>query len=115
MEQPATWESDMGPYVHAGGLKVHRSLHDLVRDEIAPGTGVEPEAFWTGLGAIVRDLGPENARLLAQRDALQAKIDEWNRRRGGQPVSADESRAFLREIGYLAPESGPFQITTERV
>src|SRR5437879_5483391 len=95
----------------AGGLKVHSSLYDLVRDEIAPGTGIDPDAFWASLGAIVRDLGPKNRQLLQRRDALQARIDEWHRQHHGQPVDAGESKALLREIGYLVPEAEHFRIT----
>ncbi|MGE5756053.1 MAG: malate synthase G, partial [Planctomycetaceae bacterium] len=105
----------MGPYVQVGGLKVHRSLFDLVRDEIAPGTGIDPDAFWASLGAIVRDLGPKNRQLLERRDALQARIDEWHRPRRGQAVDERESEAFLREIGYLVPEGEDFRIATAGV
>ena len=94
----------MAPYVQVGGLNVHQSLYDLVRDEIAPGTGIEPEAFWASLGAIVRDLGPKNRKLLEKRDALQARIDAWHEERRGKPVDKAEYRTFLREIGYLVPE-----------
>ncbi len=105
----------MAPYVKAGDLKVHRSLYDLVRDEIAPGTGIDPDVFWGALGGIVRDLGPKNRRLLDRRDALQAKIDEWHRQRRGRPVAEGEYKAFLREIGYLAPEGEDFQVATAGV
>ena len=57
----------MSKYVEAEGLKIDESLFALVRDEIAPGTGVDPQAFWSSLAAIVRDLGPENAALLSLR------------------------------------------------
>ena len=60
----------MTEYVTAGGLNVATVLHDLVRDEIAPGTGVEPDAVWDLLGDIVRELGPRNQALLDERDAL---------------------------------------------
>jgi malate synthase len=105
----------MERYVQAGGLNVHRSLYELVRDEVAPGTGVDPEPFWASLGAIVRDLGPENRRLLDRRDALQAAIDRWHLDRRGRPIDGAEYQAFLREIGYLLPEPDDFQITTDNV
>jgi malate synthase len=94
---------------------VHRSLYDLVRDEIAPGTGVDPNAFWAALAAIVHDLGPENRRLLDRRNALQAAIDAWHRARGGQPVVKEEYQTFLREIGYLRPVAEDFRIATAGV
>ena len=98
----------MAPYVSIGGLKVHRSLYDLVRDEIAPGTGIDPEAFWVSLGAIVRDLGPIHRQQLENRDRLQARIDEWHRQRQGKPLERSEYKAFLEELGYLVPEGDDF-------
>jgi malate synthase len=109
---PDTGETDMAPYVPAGGLRVHSSLYYLIRDEIAPETGIDPNAFWTSLGEIVRDLGPKNRRLLDRREALQARIDDWHRQRRGQPLDGEEYKAFLEEIGYLVPEGEDFQITT---
>jgi malate synthase len=105
----------MAPYVSVGGLKVHQSLHDLVRDEVAPGSGIDPEAFWASLGAIVRDLGPVHRQKLEDRDRLQARIDEWHRQRKGKPLERSGYRAFLEEIGYLVPEGDDFTIATAGV
>jgi malate synthase len=58
--------------IEVGGLKVARVLHDFVNREALPGTGIGPEAFWTGLAAIIRDMAPRNRELLRHRDALQA-------------------------------------------
>jgi malate synthase len=98
--------------VEIGGLRVDAELHDLVRKEIAPGTGVNAARFWKSLGEIVRDLGPKNRALLEKRDRLQAQIDQWHRARKGQPFNRDEYKAFLKEIGYLVPEGGKFKVTT---
>ena len=35
----------MSEYVEAGNLKVNKALYELVRDEIAPGTGVDPDGI----------------------------------------------------------------------
>ena len=69
--------------VEAGGLKVDKELHDFIVEEALPGTGISADAFWSGLGAIVRDLSPKVAELLKKRDALQEKIDAWHKARGG--------------------------------
>ena len=61
--------------IEVGGLHIARILHDFVAEEALPGTGLDPQAFWTGLGAMVRDMGPRNRELLEQRDALQSRID----------------------------------------
>ena len=62
--------------IDVGGLRVAKSLYDLVKDEIAPGTGVDPDDLWVSFGEIVRDLTPRNRELVARRDALQAHLDE---------------------------------------
>src|SRR5262245_57931112 len=105
----------MAHSIPVGGLKVHASLYNLVRDEMAPSTGIDPDAFWASLGAIVRDLGPKNKQLLDRRAALQARIDQWFRRHQGQAIDEAEQEAMLREIGYLAPEPEDFRITTAHV
>ena len=90
--------------VEASGLSVAKVLHDFVEAEALPGTGIHAEAFWSGLAAILRDLAPRNADLLARRDALQAALDGWHRERAGRPIDPDEYEAFLRSIGYLVAE-----------
>jgi malate synthase len=105
----------MANSIEIGGLNVNEELYRLVRDEIAPGTGVEPDAFWNALGTIVRDLGPKNRALLEKRDALQKQIDAWCLSRRGRPIDVDEYKAFLAEIGYLVPEGEDFQVSTANV
>jgi len=105
----------MASRVEVGGLRIDEQLYRLVRDEIAPGTGVKADDFWKSLGAIVRDLGPKNRALLAKRDRLQKQIDQWHLARSGQPFNRADYTAFLREIGYLVPEGKKFKITTANV
>jgi len=105
----------MTQYVEQAGLKIARPLHDLIAGEIAPGTGITAEHFWSELASIVRDLTPRNLALLARRDQLQAKIDDWHRRHRGQPHDATAYRTFLQEIGYLLPAGDDFVIETENV
>ena len=105
----------MSERVEIGGLGVARCLHDLIGEEIAPGTGVAPEAFWRSLADIVGDLGPKNRALLDRRDQLQARIDAWHAERAAQPVDPAEYRAFLESIGYLVPAGADFRIETRNV
>jgi malate synthase len=105
----------MDSRVEVGGLKIDERLYRLVRDEIAPGSGVKVGGFWKSLGAIVRDLGPKNRALLAKRDRLQQQIDEWHLARSGQPFDLQVYAAFLQEIGYLVPEGKRFKISTANV
>ncbi len=101
--------------VEVGGLQVDERLYRLVKDEIAPDTGVDADAFWMSLGRIVEDLGPGNRELLEKRDALQQKIDAWHLARKGQPIDREAYRTFLAEIGYLVPEGDHFQAVTANV
>ena len=98
--------------IEVGDLKIATPLYELVKTEMAPGTGVDPDEFWKALGQIVRDLGPKNKELLEKRDSIQAKIDAWHRDRKGKPIDAAAYRAFLEEIDYLVPEKEDFTITT---
>ncbi|WP_067339001.1 malate synthase G [Stappia indica] len=100
--------------IEIAGLKIAPELRDFVEQEALPGTGVTADAFWKGLSAIVHDLAPENRDLLARRDALQAKIDDWHRAHPG-PVDLTAYKAFLKEIGYLVDEGAAFSVTTQNV
>ena len=101
--------------IEVAGLQIDAALHSLLTQEIVPGTGVDPEAFWKGLADIWAELGPENKRLLKQRDDLQAQINQWHRDHHNESWDADKYEAFLREIGYLQPSPPAFSITTENV
>ena len=97
--------------VNVRGLEVAKCLHELVERHIAPGTGIDPAQFWEGFASIVWDLGPKNHELLDERDAFQVRIDEWYEARAGAPVNVAEQEAFLREIGYLAPEGECYAVS----
>jgi malate synthase len=101
--------------IQRGGLQVAAVIDDLIADKVLPGTGIELDAFWRSFEAILNDLAPKNKSLLAKRDELQAKIDEWHLKRQGQQIDAVEYKKFLTEIGYLVPEGRDFEITTANV
>ena len=105
----------MSERIEVAGLQVAKVLYDLVESEIAPGTGVDTAAFWQGLANTLAELMPRNRALLAKRDELQEQIDGWHRERAGQQHDAAAYKAFLEEIGYLVPEGGPFEISTNNV
>ena len=102
-------------YVDAAGLRVAAELHAFIETEALPGTGIEPASFWQGFANLVARHAPRNAGLLAERDRLQAAIDDWHRTRRGQKIDPAAYEAFLREIGYLKPEPGDVKVTSERV
>jgi malate synthase len=99
-------------YRNRGALEVAEPLSDFIEGGVAQAVGLQPEQFWSGLGALLTDLAPLNRRLLARRDALQSQIDHWYRQRGAPALQIAEQEAFLRQIGYLAPQGPPFQIGT---
>lgn len=101
--------------VNVGGLQVAKPLYDLVKDEIAPGTGIDPDGLWVAFGEMVRELAPRTRALLARRDQLQAQIDAWHLERRGQPQDLGAYRAFLADIGYLVPEGPDFAVTTANI
>ena len=105
----------MDSQVNCAGLLVDARLVTLVDDEILPGTGISPVDFWSAFSAIVDDFSPQNAALLQTRDRLQGEIDDWYRQHRGQPIDGSAYKAFLTRIGYLVPDAGTCQVTTEGV
>ncbi|MFP6836713.1 MAG: malate synthase G, partial [Pseudomonadales bacterium] len=101
--------------VNRGNLQVAAELDALVTNDIAPGTGVEVDAFWAGLEQLLDDLVPKNAALLERRDELQTAIDAWHTEHQGQAIDPDEYHRFLTGIGYLVADPGDFQISTTNV
>ena len=97
------------------GLDVDPILLNFVDEEALPGSGVERVAFWVGVAALLRELTPQNKRLLARRDELQARIDARNVALQGRVPSPEEEESFLREIGYLVEPPEPFTIGTSGV
>ncbi|MCB1299303.1 MAG: hypothetical protein KDB08_10025, partial [Microthrixaceae bacterium] len=104
----------MSDRLQRADLNVATEIVDFVENEALGDAGISADAFWAGLSEIIADLTPTNRALLATRDELQAKIDEYHRENPGQPEPA-AYRAFLTEIGYLRPEPAEFTITTSGV
>ncbi|RAK16619.1 malate synthase [Anoxybacillus vitaminiphilus] len=104
----------MQNYVKVGNLQVASIFYDFINTEVLPQSGVDSEQFWADLETLVKDLTPKNKALLARRDEIQEKLNEWHRQHRGN-FDFDEYKSFLQEIGYLEPEVEDFQITTERV
>ena len=46
-------------------LQVAANLKRFIEEEALPGSGVDAAAFWSGFDALVHDLAPKNAALLA--------------------------------------------------
>ena len=105
----------MSERINVGDLEIDKSLYTLVKEQIAPDTGVELLSFWQGFEKLLKQFSPENKALLSKRDDLQIQIDNWHRQRSTLPHNPEEYESFLRGIGYLLEEGEDFQITTENV
>ncbi|GMV75661.1 MAG: malate synthase G [Rubrivivax sp.] len=97
------------------GLQVASSLHRFIEQQVLPGTGIEAAAFWAGFDALVADLAPKNAALLAERDRLQTEIDAWHKANPGPIRGMKKYKAFLQKIGYLVPVPEKVRATTKNV
>ncbi len=62
----------------------------------------------------MHELAPQNRALLARRDELQQRLDDWYRANGA-PADMEAYKGFLSEIGYLVPEGPAFAVTTDNV
>ena len=97
------------------GLQVADELYQFINAEVLPGTGVAQEAFWNGFDALVADLAPKNAALLAERERLQTELDTWHKANPGPIRDMAAYRKFLETIGYLVPPPQGVQATTKNV
>ena len=101
--------------VKRGALQIAAQLDEFVAQQVAPGTGVDVDAFWAGFEACLNELGPVNRELLKVRASLQKQVDEWHLARKGQQFDEAEYKAFLQSIGYLLPEPADFAIEVDNV
>jgi malate synthase len=97
------------------GLEVSTDLFRFIEDKVLPGTGVDSMRFWQGFDAIVKDLAPKNAALLAERDRLQKELDTWHKANPGPIRDMAAYRGFLEQIGYLVQPPADVQATTANV
>ena len=101
--------------IPAHSLQVADVLHQFINTQVLPGTGVESAAFWQGFDALVRDLAPKNAALLAERDRLQKELDTWHQAHPGPIADMAAYQQFLTQIGYMVQPPQGVQATTENV
>lgn len=98
-----------------GGLQIATALHEFVKTQAIPGTGIDIDHFWRGLEGLLDEFAPRNRALLETRNQLQVRIDQWHLARAGQPHDAHAYRTFLEDIGYLLPEPDEVSVTTANV
>ncbi|XPE65444.1 hypothetical protein ACNKHR_18030 [Shigella flexneri] len=79
--------------------------------KFSPGEELDAAAFWHNVDEIVHDLRERTRQLLAERDRIQAALDEWHRSNRGPVKDKAAYKFFLRELGYLVPQ--PERVTVE--
>ncbi|TFW00964.1 malate synthase G [Oxalobacteraceae bacterium OM1] len=97
------------------GLQVANNLHRFVEEKVLPVAGIDSATFWKGFDAIVRDLAPKNAALLAERDRLQTELDTWYKANPGPIKNKAAYKQFLESVGYLVPAPAEVKVTTTNV
>ena len=95
-------------------LHIAKPIYDLVNKQICPGTGIDPDQFWSKFAALISHFAPINRKLLEKRENLQAQIDSWHHQHRGNFNFADY-KAFLQSIGYLVPDGADFSVTPTNV
>ncbi len=101
--------------IEIANLQVSTSLYHFIEESVLPDSGIESAKFWADFSNIIHQLSPENKTLLATRDSLQEKIDQWHLQNQGDKFNFDAYKSFLKEINYIVPEVADFAITTSNV
>ncbi|WDE00429.1 malate synthase G [Thalassomonas actiniarum] len=101
--------------ISVANLQVASCLYDFIEDEALPSSGLTPADFWQGFSRLISDLTPVNRALLAKREQLQQQLDSWHQQHNGDAFDFDAYKAYLQDIGYLAPEVADFKISTTKV
>ena len=99
----------------SNGMVVSEELKSFLENEVLDGLDINSDHFWSSLENIIAEFGPRNKELLAKRESIQTQIDDWHLQRKGDEHDHNEYKNFLKEIGYIVPDSGDFKITTQNV
>ncbi|WP_293746538.1 malate synthase G [uncultured Paraglaciecola sp.] len=105
----------MNKRINQHGYKIADCLYSLVNLDVLPGLHINQDEFWRAVADVLNEFIPINKALLATRDELQAKIDNWHLGKLNVPFSQKEYQQFLTDIDYLVPEQDDFEITTQNV
>jgi malate synthase len=95
-------------------LRIAANLHDFINNQLQA-SSIARAMFWEGFDALVHELAPKNAALLAERERLQRELDQWHKSHPGPIKNMPAYRAFLEEIGYLVPVPRNVKATTRNV
>ena len=100
---------------NSSSLVISKDLKNFLENEVLIGLDISKDHFWSSFEAIFNEFSPRNKDLLEKRDNIQAKIDSWHIDRKGQDFNFTEYKSFLTDIGYIAPRSEDFKISTDNV
>ncbi len=101
--------------INKNELKISSTLYNFINNEAIPGTGVNPESFWSNFSKVVHELTPINKKLIKKREIFQKKIDDWHISNKGKDLDKIEYINFLRSINYIVNEEKDFKIQTANV
>ena len=99
--------------IQRGDLQVSEELDKLISEKVCVNIDVEPEQFWNSFNEVVKEFTPRNKALLAEREELQTKIDNWHKE--NKEFDKESYKSFLKEIGYWVDTNEDFEIETTNV
>jgi len=99
--------------IQRGDLQVSEELDKLLSEKVCKNIDVEPEQFWNSFNEIVKEFSPRNKALLAEREELQTKIDNWHKE--NKEFDKEKYKTFLKEIDYWVDTNDDFEIETTNV
>jgi malate synthase len=99
--------------IQRGDLQVSEELDKLISEKVCMNIDVEPEQFWNSFNEVVKEFTPRNKALLAEREELQTKIDNWHKE--NKEFDKETYKSFLKEIGYWVDTNEDFEIETTNV
>ena len=99
--------------IQRGDLQVSEELDKLISEKVCVNIDVEPEQFWNSFNEVVKEFTPRNKALLAEREELQTKIDNWHKE--NKEFDKETYKSFLKKIGYWVDTNEDFEIETTNV
>ena len=96
-------------------LTISNHLRDFLENEVLEGLDISKEHFWSSFEKIVNEFSPRNKALLQKREDIQSQIDSWHIDHKDQDFNPEKYKTFLSNIGYIAPRSPDFSISTDNV
>jgi malate synthase len=96
-------------------LTISNHLRDFLENEVLEGLDISKEHFWSSFEKIVNEFSPRNKDLLQKREDIQSQIDNWHIDHKDEDFNPEKYKTFLTDIGYIAPRSPNFLISTDNV